>query len=178
METMARTNPANVQNLVMLGGAYMQMQQTNRAMELFDTALARPELKFGDTAALAQYSRNWAITPNWKRPSKKWSASRPTSLSRATIWPPSSHHRQPNRVVAKLKIAFDASAKRLPRIQGPRSRGRRAHRQPAGPAPRPAGISKARSRPNEISNLRFSNLRFSGASCPLPGIRASAIFPA
>ena len=55
MEAMARTNPANVQNLVMLGGAYLQMQQTNRAAELFDTALGRPELKFGDTAAIAQY---------------------------------------------------------------------------------------------------------------------------
>jgi tetratricopeptide (TPR) repeat protein len=55
MEATARTNPANVQNLVLLGSAYMQMQQTNRAAELFDTALARPEAKFGDTAAIAQY---------------------------------------------------------------------------------------------------------------------------
>ncbi len=55
METMARTNPANVQNLVMLGGAYLQMQQTNRATEIFDTALGRPEIKFNDTAVIAQY---------------------------------------------------------------------------------------------------------------------------
>ena len=55
MEATARTNPANVQNLVMLGSAYIQMQQTNRAVELFDVALSRPEIKFGDTAAIAQY---------------------------------------------------------------------------------------------------------------------------
>src|ERR1017187_7469814 len=55
MEATARTNPANVQNLVMLGSAYIQMQQTNRAVELFDVALTRPEIKFGDTAAIAQY---------------------------------------------------------------------------------------------------------------------------
>src|ERR1039458_1305555 len=55
MEATARTNPANVQNLVMLGSAYIQMQQTNRAIELFDVALSRPEIKFGDTAAIAQY---------------------------------------------------------------------------------------------------------------------------
>ncbi|HEX9045919.1 MAG TPA: hypothetical protein VF988_02735, partial [Verrucomicrobiae bacterium] len=55
METVARTNPANVQNLVALGGVYMQMQQTNRAVELFNTALSRPEVRFNDAAALAQY---------------------------------------------------------------------------------------------------------------------------
>jgi tetratricopeptide (TPR) repeat protein len=55
METTARTNPANVQNLVALGSAYLQMQQTNRAVELFEMALARPEIKFNDTATIAQY---------------------------------------------------------------------------------------------------------------------------
>jgi len=56
METTARTNPANVGNLVMLGSAYLQMQQTNRAVQLFDQALGRPEIKFSDAAAIAQYS--------------------------------------------------------------------------------------------------------------------------
>jgi tetratricopeptide (TPR) repeat protein len=55
MEATARTNPGNVQNLVMLGSAYIQMQLTNRAVEMFDTALSRPEIKFADTAAIAQY---------------------------------------------------------------------------------------------------------------------------
>jgi tetratricopeptide (TPR) repeat protein len=56
MEKLAKTNPENVQNLVMLGGTLlMQLQQTNRAIELFDQALARPEIKFNDVAAVAQY---------------------------------------------------------------------------------------------------------------------------
>jgi hypothetical protein len=33
----------------------MQMQQTNRAVDLFDTALARPEIAFPEAAAIAQY---------------------------------------------------------------------------------------------------------------------------
>ena len=55
MEATARTNPANVQNLVMLGSAYFQMQQTNRAVQLFDTALTRPELGLNEATAAAQF---------------------------------------------------------------------------------------------------------------------------
>ena len=55
MENTARTNPANFQNLITLGGTYLQLQQTNRAVELLDQAFASPNLKFQDTAAIAQY---------------------------------------------------------------------------------------------------------------------------
>ena len=54
MEAIARTNPSNIANLLTLGGAYLQMQQTNRAVELFDLALASPAIKFPDAAAIAQ----------------------------------------------------------------------------------------------------------------------------
>ena len=43
MENTARTNPENVTNLVMLGGMMLQMQQTNRALELFNQALDSTE---------------------------------------------------------------------------------------------------------------------------------------
>ena len=55
MESMAHTNPSNIVNLITLGGAYLQMQQTNRAVELFDLAIANPAVKFQDAAAIAQY---------------------------------------------------------------------------------------------------------------------------
>jgi tetratricopeptide (TPR) repeat protein len=55
METTARTNPDNIPNLMTLGTAYLQMQQTNRAVELFDRALASPAIKFQDAANIAQY---------------------------------------------------------------------------------------------------------------------------
>ncbi len=55
MEETARTNPGNLQNLILLGSANLQMQQTNRAVELFDAALASPAIKFDDAAAIAQY---------------------------------------------------------------------------------------------------------------------------
>ena len=39
----------------MLGTAYLQGQQTNRAVELFTTAMGRPEIGFNESAAVAQY---------------------------------------------------------------------------------------------------------------------------
>ncbi len=56
MEQMAQTNPANVGNLVSLGVTYlMSLEQTNRALEMFDKAMARPEIKPAEVGAIAQY---------------------------------------------------------------------------------------------------------------------------
>jgi hypothetical protein len=55
MEAMAHTNPANIANLITLGSAYLQMQNTNRAVELFDVAITNPAIKFPEAAAIAQY---------------------------------------------------------------------------------------------------------------------------
>ena len=58
METEAREHPANVQNLLMLGNAYLQMQRTNDAVALLDRALASPAISYNEVAALAQlYSK-------------------------------------------------------------------------------------------------------------------------
>jgi tetratricopeptide (TPR) repeat protein len=54
MENLARTNPADTHNLVYLGMTYMQMQQTNRAVELFDQAIAGTNISFQDASAVAQ----------------------------------------------------------------------------------------------------------------------------
>ena len=56
MEKMAQTNPANVANLVTLGATcLMSLAQTNRAIELFDLALTRPEIKGNEVGAIANY---------------------------------------------------------------------------------------------------------------------------
>ena len=64
MEATARSNPNDVHNLITLGVTYLQMQQTNRAMELLDQAIANPNIKFNDAAAVAQY---FAQTGNMAR---------------------------------------------------------------------------------------------------------------
>ena len=114
METMARTNPANVQNLVMLGGAYMQMQQTNRAMELFDTALARPELKFGDVAAMAQYYAQLGNYAKLETALKKMVSLAPDQPEpRYDLAALEAITGNQTESLQNLKLALDVSAKRL-----------------------------------------------------------------
>jgi len=58
MEAELRAHPGNVQNLLMLGSAYFQMQRTNDALALFDQALTNSTLGYNEAAGLAQlYSR-------------------------------------------------------------------------------------------------------------------------
>jgi hypothetical protein len=54
MEDEVRTNPANIQNLLSLGNVCLQMQQTNRAIELFDRALANPRISSSEAGFIAQ----------------------------------------------------------------------------------------------------------------------------
>jgi tetratricopeptide (TPR) repeat protein len=61
MEAEAQKNPTNFQNVIGLGRIYFQTHQTNRATELlnrsltlFDQALANPNLRMEDAAAMAQ----------------------------------------------------------------------------------------------------------------------------
>ena len=54
MENEARTNPGNLQNLLPLANFYIQMQQTNRAIELFDRALASPHITANEAGFIAQ----------------------------------------------------------------------------------------------------------------------------
>jgi tetratricopeptide (TPR) repeat protein len=54
MENEVRTNPANLQNLLSLANIYLQMQQTNRTIELFDQALANPHISSSEAGFIAQ----------------------------------------------------------------------------------------------------------------------------
>jgi tetratricopeptide (TPR) repeat protein len=54
MENEARTNSGNLQNLLSLANIYLQMQQTNRTIELFDQALANPHISSSEAGFIAQ----------------------------------------------------------------------------------------------------------------------------
>jgi tetratricopeptide (TPR) repeat protein len=54
MENEARTNPGNLPNLLSLAGIYIQMQQTNRTIELFDRVLANPHISSSEAGFIAQ----------------------------------------------------------------------------------------------------------------------------
>ncbi len=55
MEAAARNNSNDIHNLIGLAVTYLQMQQTNRALELLDQAIANPNIKFNEVAGVAQY---------------------------------------------------------------------------------------------------------------------------
>ena len=54
MENESRTNPDNMTNLLSLANFYLQMQQTNRAIELFDRAMANSHLIPSEAGFIAQ----------------------------------------------------------------------------------------------------------------------------
>jgi tetratricopeptide (TPR) repeat protein len=57
-ETEAHEHPTNVQNLLMLGSAYIQMQRTNDAVALFENALTNSTASYPEVSAAALfYSR-------------------------------------------------------------------------------------------------------------------------
>ncbi len=54
MENDARIHPDNLPNVLSLAGFYLQMQQTNRAIELFDRAMANPHITSNEAGFIAQ----------------------------------------------------------------------------------------------------------------------------
>jgi hypothetical protein len=77
LEDIARTNPDNITNLLFLGSTYLQMQQTNRAVQLLNEAIANPKIQM----------REASISAAWRRHAGEWLYSHLTCPSIATTWP-------------------------------------------------------------------------------------------
>jgi len=114
MESTARTNPGDVRNLITLGITYAQMQQTNRAVELFDQALASPNLKYPDAGAIAGYFSQMNNLPKLVEALEKLATLAPDQ--------PEPHYDlaaleaylgQTTPALTNLKIALDLNALRL-----------------------------------------------------------------
>ena len=113
MKEMARTNPANVQNLVILGSAYIQMQDTNHALEMFDTALARPEINLGEAQGVAQYLAQMGNYPKLETAIRKLVNLAPDQPEpRLNLAALESITGRANEALADLKSALDLGAKR------------------------------------------------------------------
>jgi tetratricopeptide (TPR) repeat protein len=55
MESLAQTQPTNYQNIFSLAGYYLQMQQTNRAVELLNQMVSRPDVPPQALQSVAQF---------------------------------------------------------------------------------------------------------------------------
>ena len=114
MENIARTNPNNVANLLTLGGAYLQMQQTNRAAELFDLALASPAVKFQEAAAVAQSFAGMGNLGKLEAALQKLVALAPDQPEpRYDLAALQAIGGKNTEALQNLKIAMEANAKRL-----------------------------------------------------------------
>ena len=71
MESTARTHPEDIRNLVNLGAACLQMQQTNRALELLDKAIASTNIKYNEAVSVAQCYAQLSNMPRLETALKK-----------------------------------------------------------------------------------------------------------
>jgi tetratricopeptide (TPR) repeat protein len=114
MESMAQTNPANVQNLVALGLAYQQMQQPDRSVQLFDLALARPEINASEVQALAQAFAQMGDLAKCQAAIEKLVSLAPNQPEpRYDLGALKAVTGRPNEALQDLKIAFEQSDRRL-----------------------------------------------------------------
>jgi tetratricopeptide (TPR) repeat protein len=114
METIARTNPGDVHNLIMLGVTYIQMQQTNRAAQLFDQALASPNVKYPDVGAIASYYSQLGNIPKLEVALEKLAALAPTEAEpHYDLAALQAYLGQTAPALTNLKVALDLSAERL-----------------------------------------------------------------
>jgi tetratricopeptide (TPR) repeat protein len=114
MEATARTNPGDVRNLVMLGNAYMQMQQTTRAVQLYDTALDRPEINFQEAQSMAMAFAQIQDLARLSKTLKKMVSLAPDlPEARSDLAALEAMTRQTNEAIADLKMALQLNTKRL-----------------------------------------------------------------
>jgi tetratricopeptide (TPR) repeat protein len=114
MEKNAQTNPGDVHNLVVLGITYAQIQNTNRAMELLDQALASPNASAAEIAAIANYYSQIQNLPKLEIAMQKMAAltpDQPESLYRLAEL--QSFLNKSGPALTNLKLALDLSAQRL-----------------------------------------------------------------
>ena len=114
MEDIARTNPGDVHNLIMLGVTYVQMQQTNRAAQLFDQALASPNVKYPDVGAIASYYSQLGNIPKLEVALEKLAALAPTEAEpHYDLAALQAYLGQTAPALTNLKVALDLSAERI-----------------------------------------------------------------
>jgi tetratricopeptide (TPR) repeat protein len=114
MENMARTNPDNITNLVYLGGALLQLHQTNAAFGLFNEALDNTNVKYPDASAIAQMFGQVANVGGFEKALRKLVALAPDMPEhRYNLAAVEAITGRTADALADLKLALDLNKKRL-----------------------------------------------------------------
>ena len=114
MENLARTSPGNITNLIYLGGTLLQLQQTNRAFELFNQAIDNPAIKYQDAAAIAQFFGQLGNLAGFEKALRKIIILAPAAPEhRYNLAAVEAVSGRTPEALTDLKIALDLNAKRL-----------------------------------------------------------------
>ena len=125
MEATARDHPEDVQNLVILGSAYLQMQQPDRAAEMMDQALAQPQLNAQEAGAVAGFYAQMGNYPKLEQAIKKMISLTPDQPEpRYDLAALQALQGQPTAALGNLRAALDLSRQRL--VQNPKAHDLRA----------------------------------------------------
>jgi len=114
MENIARANPNNITNLIYLGGTLLQLQQTNRAIEMFNRAIDNPEIKYPEASAAAQFFGQLGNIAAFEKALRKVIALAPDMPEhRYNLASIEAITGRTTEALADLKIALDLNTKRL-----------------------------------------------------------------
>jgi tetratricopeptide (TPR) repeat protein len=114
MTDMAHTNPGNVQNLLALGDAYQQMQNTPRAVELLDAALNQSNVSFPEVAQIANLFSKMGNYQKLEDALRKLIVLQPNEPeARFDLARLEATLAQTNQALADLKISLDLNQARL-----------------------------------------------------------------
>jgi len=115
MEAELKAHPDNLQNLLTLGTAYYQMQETDKAVAMFDRALTNPSISYGEAASLANFYSHLGMS---------YLDNLEVGLTRLTTLDPNrpeahydlaaikAYRGKTPEALAELRISLDLSAKR------------------------------------------------------------------
>jgi tetratricopeptide (TPR) repeat protein len=79
MEDEARTNPSNYTNIFSLAGLYMELQQTNRAVQLFEATVNHPGIPVDALRAIANFYAQLQDFPDLEAVLKKLTEAQPNA---------------------------------------------------------------------------------------------------
>jgi tetratricopeptide (TPR) repeat protein len=114
LESEAKTNPDNITNLIYLSGAYVQLMQTNRAIELLDTAITNTKINTDEARAASMYYMQLGNIAGFEKSLRRLVVLTPdVPENRYNLASVEAITGRPNDAMADLKLAMELNAKRL-----------------------------------------------------------------
>jgi cytochrome c-type biogenesis protein CcmH/NrfG len=114
LNDLARTNPDNITNLIFLGGTYLQMQQTNQAVQLLTEAVNNSKITEPESLEVAEIFEQIGYVSGFEAAIRKLVAFEPNAPEhRYNLAAIEAVTGRTQAALADLKMALDLNARRL-----------------------------------------------------------------